>query len=288
MTGMRPAFFRSGRRGFSLLELMIYTAVVGIAIAAFSKFFFGFTKSAKKAETEMKGSFGLRLLMARAENDLYEANQVESVSASSITFRCDIVKAPGYALEGDADADGVPNIKDTDDDNDAAARFSLSAADQWRAGYDLEDDDDDGDGNVDVRVTVYYAPSGRKVYRALSVNGGAPEISVLAADVSSFTLTCYGAKREDLGKKIDLGDDGAAGTGDPGEDDGVISEREIDWVQPPAGHGNRNGRLDTADELKYVTSIAVYFEADTNSDGKADSLLGTEIMPPLLALKRRR
>ncbi|OGR37544.1 MAG: hypothetical protein A2X29_00575 [Elusimicrobia bacterium GWA2_64_40] len=267
---------------------MVYTAVLGIAVAAFSRFFFGFTRAAGKAETEMKGSFGLRLLLAKAESDLYEANQLESVSASSVTFRCDIVRAPGYGLYSDLDGDGTANIKDTDDDGDAAARFSLSAADQWRAGYDLEDDDDDNDGNVDLRVSIYYSAAERKVYRSVSVNGGAPVVFELAAAVSSFTLTCYGAKREDLGRKIDLGGDGAAATGDEGEEDGVITEREIDWTTPPVGHGDRSGGLDTAGELKYVTSVAVYAEADTNSDGKPDSMLGAEIMPPLLALKRRR
>ena len=282
------ATLRRRRPGVTLTELIVYTAIMSIALVAFSKYFFGFTKAAKKTENEMRGSFELRMLLTRVENDLYEANQVESLSSSSITFRCDLVKSPGYLLEGDFDADGVPNIKDTDDDNDAGLKFSLPADQQWRAGYDLEDDDDDGDGQADVKVAIYYSPAEKKVYRSLTVNGGAPLTVALAAGVSSFTLTGYGSKREDLGKNIDLGADGAAGTGDAGESDGIISGREIDWVQSPAGHGNRNGRVDTAGELKYLTSVAVYAEADANSDGKADSMLGTEIMPPLLALKRRR
>lgn len=283
-----PLKNRRVRSGVTLTELMIYTAVVSIALVAFSKYFFGFSRTAKRADNEMKGSFEMRLLMSRAENDLYEANQVESVTASSITFRCDAVKAPGYQLDGDFDADGVVNIKDTDDDNDSSLKFSLPAAQQWQAGYDLEDDDDNNDGAPDVRVSIYYVPAEKKVYRALYLNGGAPEVKALAVNISSFSLTCYGSKREDLGRNIDLGPDGAAGTGDAGEEDGIISAREIDWTLSPAGHGNRNGRLDTAGELKYITSVAVYAEADANGDGVPDSVLGTEIMPPLLALKRRR
>lgn len=284
----RPVPAQRRRPGVTLVEVILYTAIVSIAVVAFSRFFFGFTKNAKKAENEMKGSFEMRALLSRVENDLYEANQVESVSVSSITFRCDIVKSPGYRLDGDQDGDGIVNIKDTDDDGDASAKFSLPAAQQWTAGYDLEDDDDDNDGQADVRVSIYYAAAEKKVYRSLSVNGAAAETKVLAVNVSSFTLTCYGSRREDLGRNIDLGNDGAAGTGDAGEGDGLISEREIDWTLPPAGHGSRNGRLDTADELKYVTAVAVYAEADANADGRPDSVLGTEIMPPLLALKRRR
>lgn len=281
-------FTRRSRPGVSLLELIIYIAIISIAMAAFARYFAGFSKTAKKAENEMKGSFDMRLLMARVEDDLYEANQIEAVSISSITFRCDMVKAPGYPLDGDFDADGITNIKDTDEDNDASQKFSLPAAQQWQAGYDLEDDDDDNDGQVDVRLSIYYSAPEKKVYRALYVNGGAPAIKELSARISSFTFTCYGSKREDLGRNIDLGNDGLPGTGDAGEGDGIISEREIDWVQAPVGHGDRSGRVDTAGELKYITSVAVYAEADANADGKTDSMLGTEIMPPLLALKRRR
>jgi len=276
------------RPGVTLLEMVIYTAIMSIAIVAFTKYFAGFSKTAKKADNEMRGSFDMRLLMARAEDDLYEANQIESVTSSSITFRCDVVKMPGYRLDGDFDGNGIVNIKDPDDDNDASLKFSLPADQQWRAGYDLEDDDDDNDGKVDVRISIYYSAPEKKVYRALYVNEGIPAIKELAAHISSFTLTCYGSKREDLGRNIDLGNDGVAGTGDAGEGDGIISEREMDWVQSPVGHGNRSGRVDTAGELKYITSVAVYAEADANSDGKPDSMLGSEIMPPLLALKRRR
>ena len=279
---------RRSRWGVTLLEMIIYTAIMSIALVAFTKYFAGFTKTVKKADNEMRGSSDIRLLMARVENDLYEANQIEFVSASSITFRCDSVKLPAYRLDGDPDGDGVENIKDTDDDNDSSLKFSLPADLQWQAGYDLEDDDDDNDGQVDVRISIYYSAVEKKVYRAISVNGASPDIKEFAARISSFTFTAYGSKREDLGRSIDLGSDGLAGTGDAGEGDGIISEREIDWVQPPVGHGNRNGRVDTAGELKYITSVAVYSEADANADRKPDSMLGTEIMPPLLALKRRR
>ncbi|MEK7722130.1 MAG: type II secretion system protein [Elusimicrobiota bacterium] len=285
---INKTFMRRTRSGVSLLEMIIYVAIISIAIVAFAKYFAGFTKTTRKADNEMRGSFEMRLLMSRVENDLYEANQMESVLSGSMTFRCDIVKTPGYRLDGDFDGDGVANIKDTDDDNDASLKFSLPADQQWRAGYDLEDDDDDNDGQADARISLYYSPAERKVYRSLYVNGGASDTKELAARISSFTLTCYGSKREDLGRNIDRGSDGLSGTGDAGEEDGIISEREIDWVQPPAGHGNRSGRVDTVAELKYVTSVAIYAEADANADGKPDSMLGTEIMPPLLALKRRR
>ncbi|OGS11077.1 MAG: hypothetical protein A2234_03010 [Elusimicrobia bacterium RIFOXYA2_FULL_58_8] len=278
--------FRRSRPGFSLAEMIVYVAVLGIAMALFAKFMTGFTKTAKSSESKMSGSADLRLALMRMEGDLYEANEFLGVSKTSITFVCDMLKNPAYDRNADGDADGVPNIKDTDSDNDAQLKFSLPRDQQWQAGYNLEDDDDDNDGNRDVVIQIYY--SSGTLWRSISVNEGTKEVSKLAASISSFTFTFYGSKREDLGKNIDLGSDGVTGTGDTGEGDGIISEREIDWTQATAGHGSRSGAIDTADELKYIASVEVYMEADANRDTLSDAKLGTEIMPPLLQLKRRR
>ena len=277
---------RRPRRGFTLTEMIVYVAILGIAVALFSRFMTGFLKTAKSSESKMAGSADLRMALMKIESDLYEANEFTGVSKTSMTFVCDMLKNPAYGRDADFDGDGVTNIKDTDSDNDAQLKFSLPREAQWRAGYNLEDDDDDNDGGRDVRIQVYC--SSGSLWRSSSVNEGPWQAVKLAASISSFTFTFYGSKREDLGKNIDLGDDGAAATGDAGEGDGIISEREIDWVQPPAGHGNRSGAVDTPDELKYLASVEVYMEADANRDTLTDAKLGTEVMPPLLPLKRRR
>jgi prepilin-type N-terminal cleavage/methylation domain-containing protein len=276
------------RAGFTLTELLVYMAILCIAVAMFARFMTGFMRTAKTSEARMLGSAELRRALAGAENDLYEANEFLWVSRSSAVFVCDMLKNPGWDPDGDQDGDGVPNIKDADADGDAPLKFSLPRDQQRQAGYNLEDDDDDNDGRTDVRIRLYYVPAARTVWRGISVNEGPWTDKTLAVDVSSFSLVYYGSKREDLGKGVDLGNDGAAGTGDAGESDGVIGEREMDWVQPPAGHGDRSGAVDTDDERRYVTSVAVYLETDQNKDGKVDAVLGTEVMPPLLPLKRRR
>lgn len=234
----------------------------------------------------MLGSADLRGALIKMESDLYEANEFIGVSKTSITFICDMLKNPAWDRNSDFDGDAIPSIKDTDVDNDAQLKFSLARDDQWRAGYNLEDDDDDNDANRDVVIQVYY--SSGTLWRAISVNAGPWQAAKLATDISSFTFTFYGSKREDLGKNIDLGNDGTASTSDTGEGDGIISEREIDWVQPTTGHGDRSGAIDTANERKYITSVEMYMEADANHDTVPDAKLGTEIMPPLLPLKRRR
>lgn len=276
---------RRSRRGFTLTEMMVYVAILSIALGLFAKFMTGFIKTAKSSESKMSGSADLRLALMKIEGDLYEANEFIGVSKTSITFICDMLKNPAWDRNA-LSVHGIPRIKDTDVDGDAYLKFSLPRDQQWRAGYNLEDDDDDNDGKIDVRIQIYY--SSGTLWRGISVNEAPWQATKLATSISSFTFTFYGSKREDLGNKIDLGNDGTAGTGDAGEGDGIISEREIDRVPPPAGHGNRSGSIDTADELKYISSIEVYMEADANRDTVTDAKLGTEIMPPLLQLKRRR
>ncbi|MHB9156065.1 MAG: hypothetical protein ACYC5N_10335, partial [Endomicrobiales bacterium] len=122
--------------------------------------------------------------------------------------------------------------------------------------------------------------------KATSVNEAAWQAEPVLDGVNYFTITPYGSKREDLGKNIDVGNDGLNGTGDSGENDGIIDAREIDWTQPPRGHGNRNGRIDTVQELKYIISLYLEAGIDRNNDGVEDYRLRTEIAPPLLPVKR--
>lgn len=277
------------RKGVSLVELMVYVAVMSIAIVGFARYFGGFFKGAKTAEHRIQASAELRSLFSQLSDGLYAANQFAGVSASSVTIICGAEEMPSFNPDGDSDGDGVPNIRDTDDDGDAAQRFSLPADQQWRVGYDLEDDDDDNDGRLDCLMSFYYVPAERAVYRSAVFNAGPPQVKRLAVNISSFSFAAYGSKREDLGRNIDLGNDGMPGTADAGEGDGSISAREIDWVRPAqGGHGNRSGAVDVAGELRYVTTLEIYAEVDYNSDGKPDAFLRRQISPPLVPLKRRR
>jgi hypothetical protein len=139
---------------------------------------------------------------------------------------------------------------------------------------------------VDVQCRYYM--SGKNLMRDFNYNGAGwgANTKIIATNISSFTLTYYGSKSEDLGNLIDLGNDGAAGTNDTGESDGIISAREIDWVQAPTGAGNRSGLIDTADERRYIVTIHLYVAQDLNGDGKDDFKLETQLAPPLLPIKR--
>ncbi|MBI4656726.1 MAG: hypothetical protein HY746_08290 [Elusimicrobia bacterium] len=276
------------RKAISLTELMVYTAVISIAIMAFGNALTSLMKNSKKSQIQMQSSAELRNLLAKIETDLTEANQIIQASSFSVTFVADMVRNPNYNLHADSDGDGIENIKDPDDDNDSQQKFSLPSSDQWRVGYDLEDDDEDNDGNADVRIRIYQSTGGY-VYKELSLNNQAWSAEKISpVSLKKFELTYYGSKREDLGRNIDLGNDGLPNTLDTGEGDGIISAREIDWALPATGHGNRSGSVDTTNELKYITSIAIALESDSNGDGTTDAKLNTELSPPLLPLKRKR
>jgi len=165
--------------------------------------------------------------------------------------------------------------------------FFLPQDQQWKVGYNLEDDDDDNDGNIDVKIRIYWDKNSKNVYREIYLNEVLYENEVVGK-VTNLEFSYSGSKREDLGKYIDVGNDGVSGTGDVGENDGKITLREIDWTLPPTGHGNRSGSVDTVQELRYITKIELKLELDKNGDGIVDAKLHTEFIPPMLSLKVRR
>ena len=271
-------------RGVTLVELMVGMAIMCVAIAGFSTLLSTTIKSTTSAQTKGEAQEETRQALARVEEVLVQANEVQVASATYVEFVVDIDQSPAYDRDADWDADGVPNYRDGDRDDDAAVL--LPAAAQWRTGYNLKDDDEDGDGQIDVRQRIYL--SGGEVWLQTSRNGavwGAGRR--LMTGVSTFTLSYFGNKANNLGKSIDRGGDGAAGTGDPGENDGIISAAEMDMVQPAAGMGNRSGVLETKNEKRYITTIRLTLGSDKNKDGKTDYAVETDVYPPLLPLKSR-
>lgn len=271
--------------GVTLTELMLSTALTAGIVTAFAGFQRGAVTASVRSRAAAEGSESARAALRSIERDLYGANQVTVASATLIEFVCDIDRSPDYDGSADADSDGVPNERDGDMDGDA--QLIAPAAAQWRHGFNLKDDDEDGDGRVDMRVRYYV--SGRSLARDVSINEEAwgRRVREAARGVSSLTFSYFGNKAAELGKLLDRGADGLAGTSDPGENDGVIDQAEMDRVAAPAGAGNRSGALDTDAERRYVTSVRISLAVDSNGDGRPDGRLLTEVQPPLLPLKGR-
>lgn len=268
----------------SATEMVVVVAVIGILAVPLSTFLNSTLKNLTKSNLKLQSSDELRQAFDKIERDFMEMNEVTFSTAALIEFRLDSYNLPGYSDTADADGDGLTNIADADDDNDLTTIYAANLA--WRGGYDLKDDDDDNDGEIDVQCRYYK--SGTSLMRDFNYNeaGWGQHATVVAINVSSLTFTYYGSKNENLGKFIDLGNDGAAGTGDTGESDGIISAREIDWVQPATGAGDRSGLIDTATERQYIMTIHFAIAQDKNRDGKEDYRLETQVAPPLVPVKR--
>lgn len=272
-------------KGMTATEVVVMTAILGILAVPMAKFLHGSLKSVTRSNLQISSQDKLRIGLDHIERDFMEMNEVTVSSATFIEFRMDSYRLPTYVETGDMDGDGLTNEIDADDDNDVTSIVSATAA--WTVGYDHKDDDDGNNGQIDVQCRYYLA--GKDLVRDFNYNGAGwgANTKIIATNISSFTITYYGSKSEDLGQFIDLGNDGNGATGDTGENDGIISPREIDWVQPATGHGNRSGRIDTANERRYIVSLHLYIAQDLNGDGTNDFKLETQLLPPLLTVKRR-
>ena len=275
----------SGRSGVTLPELMIAMAITAVMLTALTGLLKYSLVATTKGMTQGQAQEDVRRGLARVEEALAHLNEISVASSTFVEFVCDLDQSPVFAPDGDIDGDGIPDYRDADRDSDA--NQLIPAATQWQVGFNLKDDDDDGDGRRDVRRRLYL--SGKSLLLDTSVNESAwgTRVQTLLTEVSTFTLAYYGNKANSLGKSIDLGNDGVAGTGDAGESDGVITVREMDMVQPAAGMGNRNGGLDLANERRYITEVRVYVGSDRNKDGRTEYAVETDVYPPLLPLKSR-
>lgn len=274
------------RRGVTFVELMIGMAMLGIIVTAFAGLLSVTARTANKVQTQTAAQEQLRQAFQRAERALVHANEVRTASSTFVEFTCDIDRAPDYDPDGDLDGDGIPNRRDGDRDDDTMSLFPSTA--QWRIGFNLEDDDEDGDLQVDVVLRLYL--SGGALWLDTSVNGsawGGSRLTRLGVDISTLTFTYWGDKSNTLGMNLDRGNDGIAGTGDAGENDGAISQTEMDMVVAAAGMGNRSGTLDLANERRYITSVRIYMGADRSKEAGTDHVIETDVYPPLLALKSR-
>ncbi|MHB9156066.1 MAG: prepilin-type N-terminal cleavage/methylation domain-containing protein, partial [Endomicrobiales bacterium] len=143
--------------GYTLIEVVIIAAIIGIITIPVTNFFRSGAKNVVESQNKVVAQEELRQALAAIEPVLMECNEVLQVSSNSITFCTDSCGMPSYQMQGDFDGDGIANIQDPDDDNDAPSALTLPATAQWMVGYDLKDDDDDNDGKIDMRVSFYLS-----------------------------------------------------------------------------------------------------------------------------------
>lgn len=276
---------RRADSGFTLSELLVGMAIMLIVCLAFASLLKYVMKAAISVQTEGWAQEEARQTLMKIEEALIHANEVRVASSSLVEFVVDIDHAPAYNPNGDQDGDGIPNYRDGDRDGDANLLYPATA--QWRIGFNLLDDDENGDVKVDVVRRLYLSTGTLWLDTSVDEEAWGGRRKALAVNVSTFNILYFGNKANSLGSAMDLGDDGNSGTGDTGENDGVITSREMDMVQTPTGMGDRSGGLNLKNERRYVTSLRFTFGVDRNRDGKVDYQVETDVYPPLLPLKSR-
>jgi len=266
---------KTPRRGWTLTELLLATAIMSIVSVGFASLLKYVVKATTASRNVGQGQEEVRQGLAKVERILVHANEVLVASQTFVEFALDIDQGPSYSKDADADGDGVPNYRDGDRDNDVSVIDAATAA--WRYGYNLKDDDENGDRKSDCRGRIWWSLADRKLYFDMSVDedawGGRQQTLML--NVSSFTLTYFGNKANKLGLGIDA------------NGDGIISQNEMDSVVASAGLGDNNGKLDTKNEKRFITTLRLYLSADSNRDAKTDYGVETDVYPPLLPLKSR-
>ena len=253
--------------GYTLAELMIGMAIMGIVCAAFATLLKYVMKASVTISSQGQSQEEGRQILMKIEEYLAHASQIQVASTTVVQFIADFDQSPSYD-RNTLDCNGTPYFRSADRDCDG--NLLVAAANQWKIGYNLKDDDEDGDGNIDVMQRIYYSSATRTLWFDMSLNEaawGGRYLKKIGTDISSFTFTYWGDKSVSLDRNLD---DNA---------DGIIEASEMD------NHGNRDGVLDTTQELQYVTWIRLNMTTDYQRANKNTYVVETDVYPPLLALK---
>ncbi len=257
-------------KGVTLTEMMAAVAITSMVVLVIVMLLTSVYKSSTDIGIKIDGQQEITNAMRIIEKKLLHANEILTASTTEVMFLSDINTWENYDKNADFDGDGQLNYLDCDLDNDATCY--VSAADMWKVGYNLKDDDEDGDGQEDMAWRLYI--NNRSVYSDYSYNGEAwgNHVKSVATDISTTSIFgYYGSKDTNLsvvGASIDT------------DGNGLVTSSEID------AFGNSNGELDLEDERDCIVLIAIYLDTDTNDDDIIDYWTVTDVMPPLLYLKR--
>jgi len=93
--------FIKNKKGFSLIEMMIVVAILGIIILGLATFFTGGTRSWVTGQYQLEAQRNARLSMDQMVREIREANYVENSSlSSSIDFHTPFHGNISYSLSG--------------------------------------------------------------------------------------------------------------------------------------------------------------------------------------------
>jgi len=278
--------------GYTFIEIMMTVVVATILVLGLARFLSVTLKGANKTGQETQSMAAVHKAFVVLERDFMDMNQLEECRKTSIVFQMDSYRKPTYSRTANPDMDtaanGRPLTNRFDPDDDGDALDIVAPAERYRVGYDLYDEDDDNPPNG-IDVLCRYRVEGGKLLRDFNYDGaGWTDESTVVAGLVNGEFVYEGSLRQMFDASIDCGEDGDCATPDPGNQDGIVTAREIDWTLPAKGGGNRNGEIDTPEERRYVAIVRVTLQHDENQDNKADYSLSNDLAPPFLLLKQMR
>jgi prepilin-type N-terminal cleavage/methylation domain-containing protein len=262
---------RKSQKGLTLTEIIVTTAIFGIISVTIGTFLSTMMKSSTQANIKIKTYENITMAMSKLERDILQINETLVTSTTELMYISDLSTWPQYNGSADFDGDGKQNISDPDIDSDATLFAPPSA--RWKIGYNLKDDDDDNDGNIDMRWRLYLTDG--KIMKDYSYNeeNWGNHTETILSDVSITDIFGYTGSKDEL---LSIG-----GASIDSNNDGIVTVDEMDAA------GNNNGNPDIKSERDYIVNIKVNLAVDVNHDEKIDAEMNTEIMPPLLYIKRR-
>ena len=262
--------------GFSFTEV-----IIGLAIASFIFLIMGsifHTVSAMMVNARVKKIANEKVLAAmnKVETLLSNANRFDLATSSEVIFVADLSTDPKFDKDGDFDGDGVRNADDPNMDNDV--KVSWDPANNWKRGYNLQDDDDDNDGRLDMRWWIAADAATRTLWLDYQKNEEpwGSHRQQLMDHISTTTIFSFFSSNNSILT--------------PGASMyqnvwGQVTQENIDKV-PPDSCGNGNGTLDTRAEMDQIVSVRVSLGYSLVDNGRKDAGSSAEILPPPLYLKR--
>lgn len=252
--------------GYTIIEMMTVTVILGVLAIGFSQAVRSMTKSSMRLPSRQRGQQNLRSAFQIAERDLLQMNQILQADSDEVVFLLDSYRLPKY--DGTTlSPRGVPLLEDPDDDNDRKT-LPTNASDFWRIGDDLDDDDEDGVAGADVICRYFFNPATGELSRSFRYNtalgawtgAGWEAPKVVLPHLAGFKINYFGSFETDA--KADT------------NADRIIDEDELKLFDP-------------ARWMNRVTYFDVRLSWDDNADGKEDSFLTVSLTPLLMPLKRK-